>query len=96
MVLDSSNVDDSFYFNDLPSKADVIKAISAHGELAPEYSWFYEKLKRATELFSWPTVWSNGLSETGKGVWFDNAEKLKRPPDVYIRIGRFNVIEVVE
>lgn len=92
--VDHNGIDDSFYFDSLPSREDVIKAIEVNKELAPEYNWFYDGIKKAAEQFDWPGCWSRGLGETGKGIWFNEANKLKKSPDVYIRIAKFNVIEV--
>lgn len=82
--MDCDGCDDSFYFDNLPSKGDVLAAIKANADLAPEYDWFYKALTTAAELFDWPQYWSSNMSEIGK----------KGDSDVYIRIKRCNVIGV--
>lgn len=86
------DVNDSFYFNDLPSREDVLSAIKANANLAPEYEWFYANLKKAAEMFSWPECWSSNMSETGNGIRFDGQKC--GPSDVYIRIKHCHIIEV--
>lgn len=92
--MDHNGIDDSFYFDGLPSREDVIQAIEANKKLAPEYDWFYDVIKKAAEQFDWPGTWSSGLGEMGSGVWFNEGDKFKKSPNVYIRIAKFNVIGV--
>lgn len=89
VYMDNEDLDDCFYFSELPSKNDVIKAIKENRNIAPEYSFFYDNLEKAAELCDWPTIWPSGLAETGKGIYFDG--KNNPPFDVYIRIGRFRL-----
>lgn len=75
----NDNLSDKWFFKNLPTKDDLLKAIERHAKLAPEYEFMYNMFSDVVSKCDWPTLDCDQL-----GISVDN---------LYLTISRNYVID---
>jgi hypothetical protein len=86
--IDYADFHESYYFNCLPTKEDVLAAIDEN-TIEMETN-FFEQIKLAASIYPWPERMSDQLSEIGHPVYFKETRPGNKP-DAYVRIKRCKV-----
>lgn len=90
---------DTFYFDNLPARKDILKALRENMKIAPEYSDDYKRAIEGAKKYNWPKTWTSGLAQSGGPVMFAEYETIKDyqndPRKVYVDVSRLVVRSVV-